>query len=215
MIRSDPYARTRRRRGAALATAIALVVGAALIATSGGSAGSRPGVIARAAATDPAQALPDTPAGAVAAATTWCQVASEAFFNGGWFRAVTALGDERVRAMAERWEPAAAFAQSRIHAAHTPFLVRAWPLGYAVQQYSAAAARVRVWQVYALAIAGPLDTTGFQTTTVSLVWIRGTWKVTASHPAPDLAPPRDGAAAGEIASWINAVNELSAYTYAP
>jgi hypothetical protein len=211
----DRYVRTRWRTTAvAVTAAIALAVGVALNATSSGGAASRPRT-ARVAATTPGPTFAHTRAGAVAAATTWCQIAGEAFYDGGWFSAVTAMGDQRVLAMAERVKPAAAFVQSRIRAAHTPFVVRSWVLGYAVQQYSAAAARVRVWQLYALAIAGPLDTTGFQSTTVSLLWIHGTWKITASHPGPDLAPPRHGAGASEIASWISAVNRLNTYTYAP
>lgn len=197
-----------RHAAAALAAVIALAVGIALIATSGGGE-------SRVKAARPGNTFPHTPAGAVAAATTWLRRTTQAFFTSGWESAVRALGDARTQAVAKRIEPDVALLQRRMAAGHTPYLARIWPLRYAVQRYSAISARVRVWQVYALAVASPLDTTGFQTTTVSLGWIDGTWKITGAPAGPDLTPPGQGATASQVAGWITAVDQLRDYTYVP
>ncbi|HEY5317250.1 MAG TPA: hypothetical protein VIJ20_04675 [Solirubrobacteraceae bacterium] len=217
----DSYGPSRSRHAAfALAAAIALAGGAALIATSGGAAKRTKIPGAAAAATTPTRAgdqdqFPHTPTGAVAAATAWCMDIEGAFFNGGWVTTISALGTSHLRRIAERTELAAARAHRRLMAAHTPFAARVWPLAYAVQQYSATSARVRVWQVYAIAIASPGATTGFQTTTVSLQWSDGTWKIADAPGGPDLTPPGRDANPGQVASWIDSTKQLKDYQYAP
>lgn len=222
---SMPFTRDTapRHTAAALAAAIGLGVAVALIATSGGAGPHAK--IARAtaratatAATAPRVAsdvFPHSPAGAVAAATAWCQNTGEAFFTGTWDRAAAPLAARSFLSLAERLQPASDLMQSRLAAAHVPYAVRFWPLGYAVQEYSPATARVRVWQLLVFGSSGPLSQTTFYTTTVSLRWIDGDWKLTDSPPGPDLRPPGQNAGASQVAAWVAAVGHLKAYSYAP
>jgi hypothetical protein len=208
-----------RHSAAALAAAIGLGVGlgVAVIATSGG--GGPHAKVARApAATAPlvaSSAFPHTPLGAVAAATAWCQNTGEAFFEGTWDSAAEPLATRTLFSQVERVQPASDLMHSRLAAAHAPYAVRFWPLGYAVQDYSPADARVRVWQLLVFGSSGPLSQTTFYTTTVSLRWIDGDWKLTDSPPGPDLRPPGQNAGASQVAAWVAAVGHLKAYSYAP
>jgi hypothetical protein len=208
-----------RHTAAALAAAIGLGVGVALIATSGGAGPHAKTTPAAAAATTAPRvatyAFPHAPAGAVAAATAWCQNTGEAFFKGTWDSAAAPLAARSFLSRAERLQPASDLMHSRLAAAHAPYAVRFWPLGYAVQEYSPAAARVRVWQLLVFGSSGPLSQTTFYTTTVSLRWVDGDWKITASPPGPDLRPPGRNAGASQVATWVGAVGQLNAYSYAP
>jgi hypothetical protein len=218
----DRYA-SPRHTAAALVAVIALAVGVVLIATtSGGATHAAREHPAPTASPAPAAThtqtndFPHTQAGAVAAATAWCQNTGEAFLEGTWNSAVARLATPAFRARAERQvDPAAALVHRRLAAAHVPYAARLWPLGYAVQQYSPASARVRVWQLLTLGISGPLDQTTFYTTTVSLLWSDGTWKVTATPPGPDLPPPSDNATTHQVAAWVTAVDQFREYRYAP
>jgi len=205
-----------------LAAAFALGLGLALILTACGAsrpsapAATRAPAPARDRARDSARAtFAHTPAGAAAAATAWCQTTTEAFIAGGWDRAVNALTVNPFRALAERYQPAAAMVATRLAAAHRPYALRLWPLGYQVQRYSPTAARVRVWQLYVLAIAAPEADTEFATTTVTLTWADGGWKVTAAPSGADLSPPPDDAATSQVAAWVRTVSRLREYEYVP
>lgn len=180
--------------------------------TAAARPGARPTAAARPRAAEP---FPHTPAGAAAAATAWCQTTTEAFIDGGWDRAVDALTTGTFRAQARRYAPAAALVHRRLASAGTPYALRLWPLGYDVQQYSAASARVRVWQLYVLAIAAPEASTEFTTATVALQWTHGDWKVTAAPSGPDLPPPPADVTPNEVATWVGAVNQLRQYNYVP
>jgi hypothetical protein len=199
-------------------------VAVALLATSGGGASrttpratrEHPAAGSSRAPAPAPGGPPDTEAGATAAATTWCQTTDAAFFTGTWDSAVSALATPAFAALAERAVgPASALARRRLAAAHVHHAVRVWPLAYRLEQYSPAAARVRVWQLLAFGIQGPLDQTAFFTTTVSLLRTGGTWRVTSAPPGPDLTPPRPGAPARRVATWVTAVDQLKEYRYAP
>jgi hypothetical protein len=96
-----------------------------------------------------------------------------------------------------------------------PFAVRAWPLGYAVQQYSPTSARVRVWQLVVLEVARPTSVVGYNSATVLLQWMQGSWKTAGILQRPDLTPPGGSATAAQVAAWIDAVDQLHGYSYAP
>jgi hypothetical protein len=185
----------------------------ALIATSGG--GARRTRRSRAPAAPASERFPHTQAGAVAAATAWCQNTGRAFFNGTLDSAVSALATASFRVRAEREVGAAsAFVHRRLRRDHA-YAFRVWPLGYAVQQYSPTAARVHVWQLMVLEIVTPREAAAYGSTTVSLQWVTGTWKVAESTPGPDLTPPGGAATATQVSSWINSTNQLTDYQYAP
>jgi hypothetical protein len=208
----------RRHAAAALAVAIALAAGVALIASSGGGGKrARPvHTVATTSSTPASDHFAHTPAGAAAAATAWCVTTGRAFFSGGWDSVVSALASADFRARAERLGgAAAALVQRRLAALHTPYVARLWPLGYRVQEYAPAAARVRVWELGLLAASASWHTMDFQSATVSMRWTDGDWKVTAQPPGPDLTPPGEGATAGQVASWVDAVNQLKEYDYVP
>ena len=204
-----------RHAAAVLAATAALAVGVTLIATSGGGGGKRTRPEATAAA-PPSDQFAHTPAGAVAAATAWCQSTGEAFLDGTWDSAVGALATPAFQARADRAVgPAAALVHRRLAAAHVPYAVRLWPLGYAVQRFSPATARVRVWQLLTLGISGRLDQTTFYTTAVSLLWTEGTWKVTATPPGPALPPPGRNATIRQVAAWVTDIDQFKEYQNAP
>jgi hypothetical protein len=207
----------RSRHAATLAAAIALGVGVALIATSGG-AGPRAKAVRAAATrttTSAGAQFPDTPAGAVAAATAWCQDTAYAYIRGKWNSAVEALATPSLAARAQLVQPASSLVHRRLAASHEPYATGLWPLAYAVDRYSSAAARVRVWAL--AATDSPLFQVPamYQITTVSLAWTGGDWKATNVVPGRYLTPPGPSASARQVTSWITTVNQLSDYTYAP
>ena len=187
------------------AVAAVLACGLALILGAGGTAHP----------TRPSARSNPTPEGAAAMATRWCQTTAEAFVDGGWDRAVSALSIEPFRAQALRYGPAAALVHRRVGAAHTPYALRDWPRGDQVLQYSGAVARVRVWQFLVLAIAAPGAVSGFTTQAVALAWSGGAWKVTAVSPGPDMTPPSSSATPAAIATWVDGARRLEEYRYAP
>jgi len=99
-------------------------------------------------------------------------------------------------------------------------LLRATPVGWRVEQYSNASAKVAIWVT---SVGGSLGgdggtvpvREGWGTTTVTLRWVGGDWKqvqsTTADGPVPiaDVAPPT---AAGEL---VSKANEFKEFTYAP
>jgi hypothetical protein len=105
---------------------------------------------------------------------------------------------------------------SRLTAPGAPaYAERQWPLGYAVEQYSPAAARVRVWQLFVLEVARPSHSVAYASTTIWLQWTDGDWKVAGSRWGPDLTPPGNNATADQAAAWINGIDQLHGYAYAP
>ncbi|MDQ6804600.1 MAG: hypothetical protein M3065_06460 [Actinomycetota bacterium] len=209
----DRYA-APRHGAAVLAVAIALAVGVVLVLTSGGGA---PRVKAPRAAATPATSAqyPDTPAGAIAAATAWGQTATQAGFNGTWATALRPLTTAAFWMRLKSGQRASALIHARITSLHTPFAIRRWPLGYAVESYSPTTAQVRVWELGVIGISGPFDVTAFDTRTVSLQWVDGDWKIADVSHGPDLTPPGRNASASLVASWVTAVDQLRSYSYAP
>jgi len=215
---------TPRHGAAALAAAIALAAGVVLVASSGGGR-SRVKVTSAPRSTTPttpttptpaADIFPDTSVGAVDAATAWCQTTGVAFFNGTWASAVRALATPAYAPRAERAaERASVLVHSHLVATHTRYFVRTWPLGYAIQQYSSTTARVRVWQLAVLELSAPGEVLGYPTTTVSLKWTNGDWKVTDAPAGPELPPPGHAATGGQVASWMASADLLTSYSYAP
>jgi hypothetical protein len=210
----DRYGAPRHALAAAAAV-IALGVGVALIASSGATA-PRVEVARGAPAADRAgPRFPHTRAGAVEAATAWCQETGEAFVSGTWSSAVKALAAPSLIARADLMAPASAFTHRSLVAHHLTSALRIWPLGYAIDQYSSSTARVRVWQLVQFATTAPNELAAYPITNVSLAWIEGDWKITGAPPDPDLTPPGPASSASQATSWITAVNELQSYSYAP
>jgi hypothetical protein len=99
-------------------------------------------------------------------------------------------------------------------------LLRATPVGWRIEHYDKATARVAIWVT---SVGGSLGgdggtvpiREGWGTTTVSLRWVGGDWKQVASTttdgpvPIADVAPPT---AAGEL---VTKANEFKEFTYAP
>jgi hypothetical protein len=210
-MRSLPFDRCAAPRHAlaAAAAVIALGVGVALIASSGGAAPRAP------AAERGGPRFAHTRAGAVEAATAWCQETGEAFVSGTWSSAVKALAAPSSIARADLVAPASAFTRRSLVAHHLTSAFRIWPLGYAIDQYSSSTARVRVWQLVQFATTAPNELAAYPITNVSLAWIEGDWKITDAPPGPDLTPPGPASSASQATSWITAVNELQSYSYAP
>jgi hypothetical protein len=99
-------------------------------------------------------------------------------------------------------------------------LLRATPVGWRVEHYDKATARVAIWVTsVGGSLGGDSGTVpireGWGTTTVSLRWVGGDWKQVASTttdgpvPIADVAPPT---AAGEL---VTKANEFKEFTYAP
>lgn len=206
----DRYAPSPRRAAALAAATITLGAGVALLATSGPRTHrARP---AKPAPRAIGASFPHTSAGAVAAATEWCQNTTPALVNGTWEHVASALATPAFRLRVERGEPASQMVHSRLA---TPYTVRLWPLGYAVERYSPASARVHVWQLFVFEEAGPVRLATYQSTTVALQWVDGTWKVALAPQGPDLTPPGGNASTDQVITWINAVGQFRSYAYAP
>jgi len=101
----------------------------------------------------------------------------------------------------------------------TQVLLRATPVGWRVEDYSDATAKVAIWVT---SVGGSIGGTvaapireGWGTTTVELRWVGDDWKLaestTTDGPVPiaDVAPPT---AAGEL---VDKANEFKEFTYAP
>lgn len=226
------------RSAALVAVGVALAVGIALVASSGrGHApraartptpprapaparpASRPPASAptHAPSPPPGDAFPHTPAGAVAAATNWCQAGSQAFVNGTLTAEIDALATPSIRA---RFALAVRRPTAVVHAGLTapgasPYVLRQWPLGYRVEQYSPSHASVVVWQLHLLETDQPEQSLGYSSETVLLQWMDGTWKYAGKRDGPNMTPPGRDASTAAITAWIEATDQLRSYSYAP
>ena len=98
-------------------------------------------------------------------------------------------------------------------------LLRATPVGWRVEDYGNGAAKVAIWMTSVGGSVGgkvPVPVReGWGTTTVTLRWVGGDWKMvdttSSDGPVPiaDVAPPT---AAGEL---VDKANEFKEFTYAP
>ena len=220
--------RLNTRALAVIAAAVALAVGITLIATSGGGlpghAGRTPARTAQPAATTarapqppappPKGAFPHTPNGAVEAATNWYLRAGQALVNGTMDQTVAAFGAPALRSAG--LGPASVYDHARLTVpGATPYAVRQWPLGYRVVQYAPRTANVLVWAQFVLETNQPTRELGYETNTIKVQWLDGTWKFVVMHPGPRLTPPGAYATDDQITAWVEAVNRLRSYTYAP
>ena len=199
-----------RRRLAATAAAVALVgIG---IAIGSRIAAPREKVATPATVTvtssSPAPAAPHTPAtgptraSAVTAAATYVsELDGSVLLNSTRLRAVVEkIASTQARpALVAAYEQAAAQARERLGLASVPtpvVLLRAAPVGYRVDRYSAHSATISIWRVGVIGSGATVDPQqSWATETVTLVRERGDWKVSGFSSSPGPTPPLPGTAA--------------------
>jgi hypothetical protein len=158
-------------------------------------------------------------AGAVAAASNYLIVLSRALAPGApwsWTRAIRALTIAPLSARALRASATSEAIARRFQRSGASVYLGSWLLGYRAQSYSPARARVEVWNVGVtdspLGVVGP----DYSTTTCTLRWVGGDWKVSdARVSAGPTPPPSPQASATHAAAFAAAARQFTPYTDVP
>ena len=91
------------------------------------------------------------------------------------------------------YREAARTAREQLGAGKTPepiLILRAAPVGYRIESFSADAARISIWRVGIVGSGATVEPQqSWRTETVSLVWEKGDWKVAALRSSPGPTPP--------------------------
>jgi len=193
---------------------LVLLVAAALRSGSGAKEPGRP--IAAPAITGRAQRTPD---GAVEAATGYLLVLSrlETSSSASVRQTVSAMVVGALRTKLEHALPAVVTkVRARLTSSSAPAEFDGWPLGYRISQFGPSTATVAMWHLDAAAasVLG-LTTPYYATTTYSLVWLDGAWRITNVMNAAGPTPPGSTAPPAQTNAFARATDAFSRYHYAP
>jgi hypothetical protein len=137
-----------------------------------------------------------TTEGAVAAATAYVRAldGSVLLDAGELHRTLEQIASESaLAALARAYEQAGTDTRTRLGVGTRPepvVIVRAAPLGYRVESFTLDEATVSIWRVGIVGSGATVEPRqSWRTQTVSLVWERGDWKVTAFASTPGPTPP--------------------------
>ena len=158
-------------------------------------------------------------AGAVQAATRYLAELSAAGVSGSGRarRVVEAATTGSLQAKLLKALPGVAGAiQARLTGSRSADVFAGWPLGFRVERFAASQAMVALWHLdVGASSALELMTAQYTTTTYSLRWINGMWRVYAVSSVPGPTPPSASAPAVEVDQFAREINGLSRYVYVP
>lgn len=130
--------------------------------------------------------------GAVAAAGNYLTVLSRAAAPGAswsWAQAIHALTVAPLSARAVAGSAQSAQVAARLAAAGSSLYLGSWLLGYRVWSYSPDRSRVAVWNVGVMTSTIGVVPPTYSTTTCTLRWIDGDWKISDARVNPGPTPP--------------------------
>ena len=191
----------RRRRLATAGVAVALVaigvaIGSRLTAPREKVASPATVTVTSSSPTPSAPTAESTRASAVAAAATYVsELDGSILLDSTRLRAVVnRIASAQARpTLVTAYEQAAAQARERLGLGTAPapvVILRAAPVGYRVDSYSARSATISIWRVGIIRSGATVDPQqSWATETVTLVWESGRWEVAGFSSSPGPTPP--------------------------
>jgi hypothetical protein len=96
-----------------------------------------------------------------------------------------------------------------------PTFMRGWLLGYRVRSYTPARTRVAVWTVGLVASAAEVVAPQWSTTVCTLIWSRGSWRVSGARVTGGPTPPTDAAGAAAATAFARSADRYQSLSDAP
>lgn len=96
-----------------------------------------------------------------------------------------------------------------------PAFVRGWRLGYSVESYSPALARVAIWAMGIVQSAREVLAPQYSTTMCTLRWVDGGWRVAAARTVAGPTPRLDGSDPAAVAAFARSADRFHAFGDSP
>jgi len=160
-----------------------------------------------------------TEPGAVAAAGNYLTVLSRSLVPEApwsWAQVIRALTVPPLSARAIGAGAQSARVAARLAAAGASLYVGSWLLGYRASSYSPAGASVAVWSMGVMTSSVGVVAPAYSTTTCTLRWAEGDWKISDAQVSPGPTPPSSpDANAAQVAVFTAAAGQFSSYHDVP
>jgi len=160
-----------------------------------------------------------SPAGAVTAAGNYLTVLARAILPAApwsWAQAIRALTAPPLSGRAIGAAAQSAQVATRLAAAGSSLYVGAWLLGYRVFFYSSERTGVAVWSMGVMTSPVGVVAPAYSTTTCTLRWVDGDWKISDAQVSPGPTPPSSpDVSTAQVAAFSAAARQFSAYHDVP
>jgi len=160
-----------------------------------------------------------TEPGAVAAASNYLTVLARSLVpeaRWSWAQVIRALTLPPLSARAIGAGAESAQVAARLASAGASLYVGSWLLGYRVWSYSPTQAMVTVWSMGVMTSSIGVVAPAYSTTTCTLRWADGDWKISDAQVSPGPTPPSSPDANGaQVAAFTAAAGQFSSYHDVP
>ncbi|MGH2873584.1 MAG: hypothetical protein ACRDL5_14130 [Solirubrobacteraceae bacterium] len=155
-----------------------------------------------------------SPVAAITTAVSYLAALEPATASTGPQVAIQALTSGPLTARALRAQASAALLERRIGAGGPAFM-RGWPLGYRILSASGDPVRVAIWTMGLVASHTELVSPQWSTTTCTLGWRHGHWRVLAASTASGPTPPAAGSSRAAVDAFVAAASAFRDFGDAP
>lgn len=160
-----------------------------------------------------------SPSGTVAAAGNYLTVLSRTVLPRApwsWGQAIHALTTAPLSARAAAGSAQSAQVAARLAAAGSSLYLGSWLLGYRVWSYSPDRARVAVWNVGVMTSTVGVVPPTYSTTTCTLRWVDGDWKISDTRVSPGPTPPSSASITqAQATTFTAAADQFRSYRNVP
>jgi len=160
-----------------------------------------------------------SPAGAVAAAGNYLTVLSRSLVPEApwsWAQVIRALTLSPLSARAIGAGAESAQVAARLASAGASLYVGSWLLGYRASSYSPTQATVTVWSMGVMTSSIGVVAPAYSTTTCTLRWFEGDWKISDAQVSPGPTPPTSpDISQAQVAAFTAAAAQFSRYDDVP
>jgi len=160
-----------------------------------------------------------SPAGAVTAAGNYLTVLARSLLPEApwsWAQAIHALTVSPLSGRAIAASGESAQVAARLASAGASLYVGSWLLGYRVWSSSLTGARVAVWSMGVMTSPVGVVAPAYSTTTCTLRWVDGDWKISDAQVSPGPTPPSSAeVSAAPVAAFSAAARQFSSYHDVP
>jgi len=160
-----------------------------------------------------------SPAGAVAAAGNYLTVLARSLVPKApwsWAQAIRALTLPPLSPRAIGAGAQSAQVAARLASAGASLYVGSWLLGYRASSYSPTGASVAVWSMGVMTSSVGVVAPAYSTTTCTLRWAEGDWKISDAQVSPGPTPPSSpDVSAARVAAFTAAAGQFSSYHDVP
>lgn len=152
--------------------------------------------------------------GAVAAAVSYLRLLDQASVAAATLAQLRAVTWPPLTAQALRAEAASAALARKISTSGRAF-VGGWRLGWQITSYTPTSAGVAVWTMGLLESSAAVLAPYWSTTTFTLHWSAGRWRVSSAKTGAGPTPPSDGIDRAAVASFVSSATAFHSFSDAP